>query len=76
MPADNVTPLHPGRYFVAPDARERVRSKMVLVPMGVLLDCAEFADRVLDARITYADVDHIQDHQAALHDAITAGEHQ
>ena len=46
MPTDNITPLHPDRYFVAPDAQvEALRLSMV----GLLEACLSFAEEVADA---------------------------
>lgn len=46
MPTDNVTPLHPDRYYVAPDAQvEALRLSMV----GLVEACRSFAEEVAES---------------------------
>jgi DICT domain-containing protein len=54
-------------FHVAPDAAQQAR---IVLLTTALQQAMEFAERVSDCRITYADVDDIMDHQAALDHAI------
>jgi hypothetical protein len=54
-------------FHVAPDAAQQAR---IVLLTTALQQAMEFAERVADCRITYADVDDIMDHQAALDHAI------
>ena len=55
--------FEPPQLYVAPNAAQQLK---IIMLTTALQQALEFADKVADCRITFADVDAIQDHQAAL----------
>jgi hypothetical protein len=62
MPKDTPETFQVSPRF-APDAPSQAR---IVLLTTALQQAMEFAERVADCRITYADIDTIMDHQAAL----------